>query len=116
MKDIAINTRLDDKFIFVTVSFAAPHPDGPPSKLSIEIQLARRDDYTLTEIEQMALKKANEALRIVRALDVAAAEREAPNESRDQKTNHKPKSRPSLNPNMGDRSVVEKTEQDSRRR
>jgi hypothetical protein len=78
MKDIAINARRDDKFIFVTVSFAAPHPDGPPSKLSIEIQLARRDDYTLTEIEQMALKKANEALRIVQALDFAAAEREAP--------------------------------------
>lgn len=78
MKDIVINTRLGDKFIFVTVSLAAPHPDGPPSKLSIEIQLARRDDYTLTEIEQMALRKAHEALRIVQVLDFAAAEREAP--------------------------------------
>jgi len=77
MKDIAINARLDDKFIFVTVSLAAPHPDGPPSKLSIEVQLARRDDYTLTEIEQMALKKANEALRIVQSLDLPAHESQA---------------------------------------
>jgi len=55
-----------------TVSFAATHPDGTPSKISIEIQLARRDDYTLIEIEQMALKKANEALRIVQSLDLDA--------------------------------------------
>ena len=72
MKDIAINARLDAKFIFATVSFAATHPDGTPSKISIEIQLARRDDYTLIEIEQMALKKANEALRIVQSLDLDA--------------------------------------------
>jgi hypothetical protein len=75
MKDIAINARLDDKFIFVTVSFTASHPDGSQSKLSIEIQLARRNDYTLIEIEQMALKKANEALRIVQSLDLDAAEK-----------------------------------------